>query len=126
MTNLESASGMVKLYPYCEAFQHSKVIKDILFPKCLLVEIPEELRSNSIFFKISELNGDSKKLEGKISVPNKTWIEIDSNGLNLSIGQHIYELKFLVNELDVVNYYFIYNIQSDNPDKPYLYMEKYR
>lgn len=125
--NLESAADTLKLYPYEEVFQHSRVIKDSLFPDTLLVKVPEKLLSTPAqFFNIYELNNrDDKKLDGKVSRDNRTWIAIKSSGLNLSIGQHIYVAEFLLND-SVLKYFFIYNIQSDNPDKPYNYMDIYR
>lgn len=55
----------------------------------------------------------------------RPWLRVPVDVLNKDIGQHTYKLHF-VNihtslELDL---YIQYIIQDDNPDKPYIYMNR--
>lgn len=53
------------------------------------------------------------------------WIDIPVENLNLDIGMHVYTLEFVNTATgDTVFEYFCYTIQSDNPDKPYIYMNR--
>lgn len=53
------------------------------------------------------------------------WYKLRLESLDLTLGTHMYRLKFdntfLHDELDL---YFRYTIQDDNPDKPYVYMNR--
>ena len=56
---------------------------------------------------------------------DRTWIRIPTVLLNTTCGKHEYLMKFLDSRVDVpVNLYFGYIIQDNNPDKPYIYMNK--
>lgn len=56
---------------------------------------------------------------------DRTWVRIPSVLLNTTWGKHEYIMKFSDSRVDVpVNLYFGYIIQDNNPDKPYIYMNK--
>lgn len=58
-------------------------------------------------------------------VPCKPWVKIDTHGLNTEIGTHIYQLKYIsANSTDETILYFSYVIQNNNPNKPYIYMQR--
>lgn len=54
------------------------------------------------------------------------WVKIPKDKLNLSAGNHVYRIKLqsVYSEDTVVMLYFSYIIQDDNPDKPYIYMNR--
>lgn len=56
---------------------------------------------------------------------NPLWIDIPFDCLNLDIGLHDYTIEF-VNIItgDTYYQYFCYRIQSDNPYKPYVYIDR--
>lgn len=55
----------------------------------------------------------------------RPWIEIESKVLDTKPGLHIYMLKWINKvTLDVHLQYFSYSIQTDNPEKPYIYMDR--
>ena len=80
-------------------------------------------------FEISEIV-DGKSVEVNIYSTitregNKPWLRLLSSSLNLSTGQHIYKLSFIDKHTDdVFSLYISYIIQNDNPDKPYIYMNR--
>lgn len=55
----------------------------------------------------------------------RPWIDIPTNLLNTSVGIHTYILRFK-NKLtsDILLLSFRYAIQDDDPDKPYIYMNR--
>lgn len=56
---------------------------------------------------------------------NPLWIDIPFDCLNLNIGLHDYTIEF-VNIItgDTYYQYFCYRIQSDNLEKPYIYIDR--
>lgn len=55
------------------------------------------------------------------------YIDILSEGLNTEVGQHDYMIRYVdCFTGDIVPLYFSYIIQDDNPNKPYIYMDKER
>lgn len=57
----------------------------------------------------------------------KPWLKITSKILDVSVGFHQYELKFINRYTnDIVTLYFAYIIQNDMPEKSYMYMDNER
>ena len=53
------------------------------------------------------------------------WYKIKTGSINLDAGPHMYRLEFINKYTDdMINLYFRYIIQDDNPDKPYIYMKR--
>lgn len=53
------------------------------------------------------------------------WVDIPVDCLNLDLGLHTYTLEFVnVMTGDTYFQYFNYIIQTDSPDKPYIYMDR--
>lgn len=50
------------------------------------------------------------------------WIDVPSSELNQSPGYHKYLVRFLTKGDDTFSWYFSYTIQTESPDKPYIYM----
>ena len=56
---------------------------------------------------------------------NKLWLKAIYSFLKLEIGQHTYKFSFMNPDTeDIESYYFSYIIQSNDPEKPYIYMHK--
>ena len=55
----------------------------------------------------------------------KPWFRIDRDILSMDPGLHIYRLKFVTTISPLpFSVYFAYIIQEDNPEKPYIYMNR--
>ena len=55
------------------------------------------------------------------------WIDIKSCTLNNEIGLHVYKIELLNLYNDEVEHlFFAYRVQSDHPEKPYIYMDNAR
>ncbi|MBO4542802.1 MAG: hypothetical protein J5725_06415 [Bacteroidales bacterium] len=55
----------------------------------------------------------------------KPWIDIDSTILDTTAGQHTYRMTFSKEGVNLkATCWFSYTIQDNNPEKPYIYMER--
>lgn len=55
----------------------------------------------------------------------RPWLIADSEIFNVTAGQHMYRFKFIDNRINAeTDLYLTYIIQDDNPDKPYIYMNR--
>ena len=56
---------------------------------------------------------------------HRGWVTISPYYLDLEVGRHTYALEFINTATsDTVTRYFVYKIQDDHPDKPYIYMTR--
>lgn len=104
---------------------NTPVIKDIAFGSCLYIKLPSDLLQNFSVYEVSEIDGQSETETRFRCKCQKPWLEIDSDYLNITPGYHRYQIG-LVNKItnDTATLYFAYIIQSNNPDKPYIYMNR--
>lgn len=103
-------------------------VEDVLY-----VRLPCELLSDYTFVSILEISPDPKytdeddtSLVGGITFPEgHPWLDIESTVLNLEVGEHIYKLTYKNDYTnDIAPLYFAYIIQNDDPEKPYVYMDR--
>lgn len=53
------------------------------------------------------------------------WAKIPYKSIDTSIGQHTYKFSVYDSSIDCMqDFYFSYIVQSDNPKRPYNYMDK--
>ena len=119
-------SGYVTLY--AGELNHVSAInrilnKELLNNKYVWIQLPEKMYPHVL---VSIKNSSSGEVidcfgllrEGKM-------LRVPSNMLCIDIGLHQYELTF-INTINADNYhyYFQYIIQDDNPEKPYIYMNR--
>lgn len=56
----------------------------------------------------------------------RPWIDIVSSALDMTPGHHMYRIQFKQRYTNIpTSLFFAYTIQSDNPEKPYIYMEEH-
>lgn len=91
------------------------------------VKLPDSMSLNCQLYDVIELIPNVNIVNFTQGITReccKPWLQIKSNVLNLTSGLHIYELKFVdTSNDDIYVLYIGYQIQDDNPDKPYIYME---
>jgi hypothetical protein len=64
-------------------------------------------------------------MEDVVYLRYRPWIDIKSTALNMDVGHHVYKLHFRQKYTNVLsNLFFAYTIQNDNPEKPYIYMNR--
>lgn len=95
----------------------------------LYVQLEPPLSSKWYLYRVEEKLKDGS-LRGVIfpdtvRKESPTWLKLTTTLINKEIGLHIYKLTFVDTETDVLtSLWFSYTIQNDNPDKPYVYMER--
>lgn len=117
--NIVSATSKNSLY------QSGNIFNLDMFGPTLYVKLDNYVQKNFRLMKIF----DTDTLEDVESYyyddMKSPWIDIPVDCLDLSLGLHTYTIE-LVNALtnDTFYQYFNYTIQEDNPDKPYIYMNR--
>lgn len=90
-------------------------------------KLPTHL-SNSKLIQIDCISNNTFNIPfgcNKVVKENKLWLKVKYDLFDLNIGQHTYKFSFMnYNTRDVESYYFSYRIQSDNPNKPYIYVHR--
>lgn len=119
-----------QLYPYKEVTSHSKEVNPCQLEYVIHLKLPDDIGKHITLYDICEVkNGKCTPIDflGFISREHqKPWIDLKSEILNLEIGLHIYQFKFVhVITETYLSLYFAYHIQSDQPDtSSYIYMER--
>lgn len=123
-----SSSNRFTLYPHSEFRQYTRIINADDLEYFIWLKIPADISNRCELFQIDEILPNKQEIDYTIFTERecgKPWIKVITEGLNQSIGQHIYKFSFIdrnTDEIDVL--YFSYIIQNNNPDKPYIYMRR--
>lgn len=115
----------------CESYQNLPLVTKVLNSKNIPYKLPVFLGNMSIqdctVYEISEMADEPVLVpfNGYEIMCGKPWIDIESDYINQSEGQHIYKVS-MINKYsqDVFDLFFSYIVQNDNPDKPYIYMKR--
>lgn len=107
---------------------HTKIFNKSKLEYYLWIHIPEKISNTCQFFQVNEMCPnpvESRFFKHFEHESGKPWVKVVTKVLNTEVGMHTYQLLF-VNKLtnDVVTLYISYIIQDDNPDKPYIYMNR--
>ena len=113
--------------PYREIGKHTPVLNHDEIPYHLFVMLNPEMTRDCTMYEVHELD----KEDSPIIFPDTfmrvspTWIRVITDHLNKKVGQHIYRMAFVDKiTTDTFFLYFSYIIQDDNPNKPYIYMNR--
>lgn len=95
----------------------------------LYVYIQPDKTRNCILQDLREVNFEestgSESFYSIAEIVSASWIKIHCSKLDLTTGMHVYKLVFNDPVFDeTLNLYFSYTVQNDNPDKPYIYMNR--
>lgn len=86
-----------------------------------------DVTSDCYFYEAAELDKENGPIIFADTFEQKgpSWIQVKTDFLDKEVGLHIYRLTFVDRITDdVFNLFFAYIIQDDNPDKPYVYMNR--
>lgn len=115
--------------PYAKLPSHTPIINLNQFNEVIHIHLPESNCNNIRLNEVHTILPKSVKIDEYLSdvvrLENKPWIDINTSWLDLTVGHHIYKLVFrdsLLNES--VTLYFGYIVQQDNPEQPYVYMDR--
>lgn len=107
----------------------SKTVNRVDIDDTIWIHFPNSLSHDLTLFDISQVS----PLPGVVRIDDtvvdqlckRPWIKIKTYALDMSIGYHLYCLKFLHKHTeDVVKLYTSYTIYDSMPNKPYIYMNQ--
>ena len=113
---------------YDEAISHAQMLnkRDLFDTFCF--EVPHQLTHSLSLVSIREstsdetIDGSTEGVDDKYPFP---WIDINTSILNQEIGNHVYVFRFMNNLVNhTLDLYASYNIRFNDPDKPYIYIER--
>lgn len=117
---------IIKLYAgqYSHLSMISRVLNvDHLVGKDIWIMLPEDLA----IYPISEISliDDQKAIDNEQIFREGRAVRVSSDAIRLDKGIHRYDITlFHPITHDIVHCYFQYLIQDDNPDTPYIYMNR--
>ena len=99
--------------------------KQVVAGHNLWISLPEDISSVCQLEVISELGDTKKDIDMSIIYREGSLIKIPEYAVNRELGLHQFEisLKNIITG-DMMYCYFQYHIQDDNPDAPYIYMNR--
>ena len=113
-------NSIIKLYK-CRV-SNTQIFNDISMPTILHLEIPEDCVGLCII-TFSNLDSLSEYCPPDILNMSGKWIDVESRHLDKAPGFHRYRIQG--NKAgEMISLYFNYRVQSDNPEKPYIYMNR--
>lgn len=98
------------------------VYSDENIPPILHLSIPEDLIDFTVI-SITDLDDLSERIPHHIVNKCGKWLDVEFKHLSKFPGYHRYRISGFIGD-ETVFLYFSYRIQSDNPDKPYIYMKR--
>lgn len=125
-----------ELCTYHDAIRQSRIFNINEIENILWLKIPDPSKydsahSSDLFLKsVYELNSTDEFVELDFTDDierdsRRVWLKINTNMLNTSPGFHMYKFMFIDTRFnEEQNFFFAYKIQTDNPDKPYIYMNR--
>lgn len=106
---------------------NTKIYNSKDFDEIVCVKLPPQMPRDMDLIEIYNLNA-SKDVDFADQVArdeHRPWIDISSSILDLGIGQHTYRITFAKENCKLkATCWFSYIIQDNNPEKPYIYMNR--
>lgn len=106
---------------------HTKIYNSKDFDDIVCVKLPPQMPRDMDLTEIYNLNAseDLDFTDKTTREEHKPWIDISSDILDLTAGQHTYRMTFQKPECKLkATCWFCYIIQDNNPEKPYIYMKR--
>lgn len=121
-------NGRFRLYPYDNSLAHTEVVNLAELHAYTWVEIPHDISRDCTLSGIEDVfDADDVEIDiSHIMRENRNmWIRIDTSALDTSVGMHMYKFTFINSiTLEELFLYLTYRIQTDDIDKPYIYMDR--
>ena len=106
---------------------NTKIYNSKDFSEIVCVKLPPQMPRDMNLIEIYSLNA-SEELDFTDKTTRderRPWIDISSDILDLTAGQHVYRMTFSKPECKLnATCWFSYIIQDNNPEKPYIYMKR--
>ena len=114
--------------PHKDVALYSKVFSAQEVEYFLFVRVSAEIAHHFTLYQVDEIRDDAEFVCPKDlweHDPGRMWYRFNSAKLNMETGYHTYRLSFVNTYTnDTMILYIAYVIQNNNPDKPYMYMNK--
>lgn len=121
---MQKYPNCIQMYDYDDSIAHNTVINISELTDNVYIRLPENM-SQFLTLESVTLLFTNDTIDPEAITRDRSWIIIPTSKLRTSIGYYIYQFSFLDNRIGLhVKYYITYQIQSDNPEKPYVYMER--
>lgn len=119
---------MFEACSYRDIPKHTPVVNLSDITHKVYIHLSDSSCSHLKLFQIDSVlpnTGECDILDKVIRECNRPWLCISSNYLDLSEGQHIYKLYLIdIYTHDIYHYYVSFIIQNDDPEKPFIYMNR--
>ena len=106
---------------------NTKIYNSKDFSDTVCVKLPPEMPRDMDLIEIYNLNA-SEELDFTDKTTrdeHRPWIDISSDILDLTAGQHVYRMTFAKPNCKLnATCWFSYIVQDNTPDKPYIYMKR--
>ena len=106
---------------------NTKIYNSKDFDEIVCVKLPPQMPRDMDLIEIYNLNAseDVDFADQITRDEHRPWIDISSSILDLGIGQHVYRMTFAKENCKLkATCWFSYIIQDNNPEKPYIYMDR--
>ena len=106
---------------------NTKIYNSKDFSEIVCVKLPPQMPRDMDLIEIYNLNAsEDVDFADQVSRDeHRPWIDISSSILDLGIGQHTYRMTFAKENCKLkATCWFSYIIQDNNPEKPYIYMDR--
>lgn len=104
---------------------HTEVFNIAQIPEVICIKLPDSLPRDMELSGIFDLYANEDlEFQGYVARDeHRPWIDINTEILDLSVGQHVYRLTFIRTGINLpAMCWFSYIIQDNHVDKPYIYM----
>jgi hypothetical protein len=106
---------------------NTKIYNSKDFSEIVCVKLPPQMPRDMDLIEIYNLNAseDVDFADQVTRDEHRPWVDISSSILDLGIGQHTYRMTFAKEGCKLkATCWFSYIIQDNNPEKPYIYMDR--
>lgn len=115
------------LMSYSDATANIQVLNLNEIEDVVWLRLPAEISVGLTLSDFSEVTMDVEAIDYTdhiVQDTNRVWYKVDTSILNTSAGYHLYKLTFSNSKLDNdFCLYFGYQIQTNAPERPYIYMK---
>ena len=116
----------LKLLPYDEAMENSTILNINETQPAFWFQLPPNTH-NLELSSISQINTSETEtisMENVVRETGRIWIKVPSQYMDLGVGYHMYQFKFVQNDFLSTEYclYACYRIQNNNTERSYIYM----
>lgn len=108
-----------------------KVLNKQTLNAFVYIEIPKYIAQDCVLYAVSEVCPkfvaipDYNEFISIHGDKNYPWLDVASSRLNQSVGTHVYELEYVNPDTNATfSLYFAYILQDNDPEKPYIYMQR--